>query len=627
MNLKNLLSLMRCAMLAGGLMMGLVHPAHADVYVTNYGAKGDLLTLMNVACVSNSATISCPSANFSNADVGKMVEVFGGGLYQNPSNQTLVATIVSVQSATSVTLAIPACITATNLNAVYGTENGAAVSAAVAAAATPTDTIIFPAGNYLFVPPAQANYNYKKYGSNHDAFNSVRVARGGLTFLGQGNVILIGMGGWTTYYDTSAGYNASVRATLFQFTSPMTNNYPVVFTNLTFYGGDVGYVGNLAYPPAGSTGLGWDGTHHAIAIINGNGATTFQVVDSFLIENCIFHGWRGEMIIGTVAPANVFMTITNCEFYDGNATALNIPMAHNWVSNYFHDTYEIEEFYRSYATMPSYFQGCTFSNIIGAGFIALNGGYYGNPTYTIKNNNFMRGQYPIFTAPTSELLFISNNLTTSQGIALGVMGYQGSTINSNILVAWNTFNGAQYALSILGNGNNSSASIYFCSNQVNNAWGIGTGYGWSTNVSVFNNAGVNCGLFYENQLQGQWLLDTSNQYNGQALGDSFTATNMFTYAHGSLGQMRNGLATAKYGLDDTQPLKIPAGAMMVISNASPNTYPLYPNAALSGTPVTLASGQTATFYWSNGSWATNSLSNLSAPPPPSPPTNLHPLLN
>jgi hypothetical protein len=66
---------------------------------------------------------------------------------------------------------------------------------------------------------------------------------------------------------------------------------------------------------------------------------------------------------------------------------------------------------------------------------------------------------------------------------------------------------------------------------------------------------------------------------------------------------------------------------MVISNASPNTYPLYPNAALSGTPVTIVSGQTATFYWSNGSWATNSLSNLSAPPPPSPPTNLHPLLN
>jgi hypothetical protein len=285
---------------------------------------------------------------------------------------------------------------------------------------------------------------------------------------------------------------------------------------------------------------------------------------------------------------------------------------------------EVEEYYRTYKTNISYMVNCYCTGLRG---IALNGGFYGNPAYYIIGNTFTNGDYALLTTPACEVYFLSNSIGDSQGIALGVAGYQGSTINSNITMAYNTFNGAQYALSIFGNGNNSSANIYFFSNQINNAWGIGNGYGYSTNIFIFNNVG-NCGRFDEGSLQGQYFLDVSNQYNGQGLGDAFTLVNIFTYAHGSQGQMLNGIATAKYGLDDTQPSKVPAGAVMVISNASPNTYPLYPTANLSGTPVMMASGQTATFYWNNGSWTASSSSNSSTvvvPPAPAPPTNLHPL--
>jgi len=618
MNNKNVFGRWFCLAAVAWLMLGLANSgwAQTTLNVTDFGAKGDLLTLSSVNTASNSTTLICPGANFSATDINKLVEVFGGGTWRGISNETLVAFITTVSSPSTITISTAAGTTANGLTGVYGTDSAIGFNSAIAACAIPTGTIVIPGGNYLLVSRDLIyghDFVYPGYGLGPTA---IPLTRGGITFIGQGNAILTGCGGWKNL--DSQGK----RGEIFGLAAPMINDYPLVFTNLTFDGGvAVGNIRNLSYPPSGSTGEGWDGSHHWIAS-GGSGL----VVSSIVMQNCTVRHWRGEMMeLANIAPNNM-LTATNCLFYDGDGSCIN-NFAHNVTSCIFSNANQAEEFYRTYAANASVMANCLFTGLNSA--IALNGGYYGCPTYTISGNtftNFYGGGYALLTTPACDVLFVSNTVCTSQGVALGVAGYQGSTINSNILVAWNTFNGAQYPLQILGNGENSSANVLFCSNQVNNAWGIGNGYGWSTNISVFNNVGVNCGRFDQGSLQGQYFLDVSNRYNGERLGDSFALTNIFTYAHGALGQMQNGVSTAKYGLDNTQPAKIPAGAMMIISNASANTYPLYPAANLSGTPVMVIGGQTAIFYWTNGVWTTNSSSSTSAPPPPpAPPTNLHPL--
>jgi len=43
--------------------------------------------------------------------------------------------------------------------------------------------------------------------------------------------------------------------------------------------------------------------------------------------------------------------------------------------------------------------------------------------------------------------------------------------------------------------------------------------------------------------------------------------------------------------------------LIVNSNSSSASIPVYLNSALTGSPVTIASAQTQTFYWTNGVWA------------------------
>ena len=298
------------------------------------------------------------------------------------------------------------------------------------------------------------------------------------------------------------------------------------------------------------------------------------------------------------------MTISNSLFYDDNATALNVGFGHNWTTCLFSNMNQVEEFYRDYATsFASTMQNCVITN---AGVVALNGSYYGCPTYTIAGNSFYGNTWALETTPACDVVFESNNVCTAQGIAIGVAGYQSlfGVCNSNIVAADNTFNGCQYAIQVLGNVNNSAENVYFVSNQVDNAWGIGGGYGWSTNVFVYNNVCSNVGRFDESGLQGQWFLDQSNNYNGTCLNNSGMVTNVFSYENGRFGNVMAAGGGSALALDDTQPAKVPAGAIMVISNGDvyQRSYPLYPNAGMTGTPATLGYKMTATFQWNGHAW-------------------------
>ncbi len=601
MKINKLFCSLLCLILVNGGLFALADSATASIIVTNYGAKGDLLTLKGVSVVSNSTAIVCPSANFVISDINKLIEVWNAGAFRSVSNETLVATITAISSPSNITVSIAAGRTATGLAGVYGTDNRPAFSNAVAACAVPTDTIIIPEGNYLLI---DTNRDGWTYGAGWHA--GVILFRGGITFEGQGNVVLTSQGGWR---NDSAG--VANREMLFLMLSPMTNNYPLVWKNLTLDGGTQGYISNHDYPAHPYDGEGWDTTHHAIAYWQVSSSVILTATNNFF--DCTFRGWRGEMIISGLAIQGGFMTASNCVFYDGNATALNMNMAHDWNQCTFHSMRQVEEFYRDYTTNASIIRNCLVTNMFG-GAIALNGSYYGCPTYTISNNTFV-GCGMLSTTPAVNVLAVSNNIIGGvSGVQLGSAGYQCTFNcgNSNLVFLGNYFTNVYYAFSVQGVGPNFVESVMVASNTFDSCTFIGGGYGWSTNINFQNNLSrnstVNIGwLDGRPSLQGQYIKDQGNQYpvhiynawgNGQ--------TNLISYAYGAKAIL--GGSSQLYALEGNLG-QLPPQAQLWVTNALTEPLPIYLNAAMTGTPVTIMQNSAQTFYWSGSAWTTSQVNN------------------
>lgn len=119
--------------------------------VSDHGAVGDGMVVNDVATTSASANITSATANWTSADVGKWIMVNGG---LDAAGGPLISTITAFVSATEVTLADNAARTATGLPAVWGTDDTAAINAAVTAAG---DYAL--AGNYL----AEVVFDAKTY--------------------------------------------------------------------------------------------------------------------------------------------------------------------------------------------------------------------------------------------------------------------------------------------------------------------------------------------------------------------------------------------------------------------------------------------------------------------------------
>ncbi len=135
--------------------------------VLDYGAVADGKYADDVRITAGSTQLTSSSADFSPADVGKTIWVLGaGGQVNEPATNThgpytgydpLEAAIVAVNSATSVTLSNAALTTAGPNNpnyadaghATWGTDNTAALQAAInAAASAGGGSVYVPAGTY-----------------------------------------------------------------------------------------------------------------------------------------------------------------------------------------------------------------------------------------------------------------------------------------------------------------------------------------------------------------------------------------------------------------------------------------------------------------------------------------------
>ncbi len=576
--------------------------------VEDFGARGDAVSLV-AGTVAGSPVITVPSGNaFSGGDIGKLLLLFGAGPATSPTNhQDLIATIEQVTSGTNVTLSLSAGVTATNISATCGTQNAAAFQRCVAAA-TGTNTIIkIPAGNYLLVPPGQlAAVASKKPGET--ALSAVVIRKGGIHFQGAGmnQTILTGCGAWRLQGKLAH------RGLLFECRGPVTNNTPLVFADLTMDGGvPAGNTSNHGFPASVWDGSGWDETHDAVM---DSGQAPLHHRKEF--RNCRFTHWRGEMLKSVTGGWDGFILVTNCVFDDGNASAFNMSFTHRISSCLFSNLYMAMEFYQAYCTKDCYFEH-NFITAMSASPLAINGALTNsvNPPYHIADNTFyLTGGFGILTTPAQNLFITGNQFVctnTTAALGLGCAGYQGSAINSNIVVSGNYFRGPSFALLILGSGRNRVADVLVCSNMAVNVRQFAGGYGWSTNVCFRNNT-ANAGL--ENaQSKGQWFLDElSNEFPPCKIY-AHNGTNIISYIHGGRQQIAALKTNCVFALDDSQPVKIPVGAVFQITNEGKIAARLHLSATRPGTQPMMLSGDGYTILcaWTNGAWSVAS-SSLSA---------------
>jgi hypothetical protein len=582
----------------------------ATMSVVDFGARGDAVqTVANT--IRNSTRVTLAAGNqLSPGDAGKLIELFGVGPATSPTNnQDLIATIVSVRSATSIIISRPASMTAAGVSCTYGTQNANAFQNCVNACEGSNAVITIPAGIYLMVPPQILSANFKMAGASM-LCPAVSLSRGGIEFIGDtpDDTVLLGNGAWIL----NNGFVQ--RGIIFACLGPVTNNYPLEFQNLSFDGGvQIGNVGYGTGPADPVSGGGWDITHDAVIDM---GEPPYHTNKIFV--NCTFEHWRGEMVKSVVAWTAGFIAMKNCAFYDGDGSGFNF----NWTPHVingclFSNLNMAIEFYVGTMKTNCLFENCVVTNTRIA--ITLVGALTNAPSpgYAIVGNSISAAKYDICLGPARNVQIIGNTFFGGVGgVATDSTAYQGSDINSDILVESNRFVNTAYPIAVCGDGRDRMQDVIVDSNTAYGCANFASGYGWSSNVVFVGNASLqpainHIGQLDSSQLAGQWFIDDfSDEFlpNG-VIFSSAVETNVISYRYGMRQAIYSNIPLGVGLLDTGQAARIPPGAELIVTNASAEPIILYSSGHTPlGGPVTLPAGACFTYAWSHGTW------NLSSAP-------------
>lgn len=592
--------------------------AQVQLSVLDYGAVGDAVQC-RVNTVSNSVTITSTNT-FAAGDIGKRIQIFDAGAVTTaPECQDLLATITNVSGGSALIDFVPQR-TLTNTFCAYGTDNRTAFQNAVDAASGSNTTINVPAGSYMILPI----YQSVLWGNA-----GVRLHKGALRFMGAGtnNTFVVSQGAWLRNTNLS---NLAWRGFLFAIVPPVTNDFPIVFQDLTLDGGvPDGLTSNYNFPASNVTGDGWDETHGAI-VIRGGG---FQAptVSQMTWSNVLFRHWRGEMVKSNDTSTNGNLNVFNCVFDDGNATAINIYAAQNISNCLFRQLFQVGEFYQAYATNLSYLQNCVATNISGNHW-AFNGAKSNSAPYLVRSNVFHMtagGRNGVMTTPGANISIQGNSfigyVSGVYAIVLGASGYQGTWCNSNIVVAYNQFTNVNQVVQISGAGGAGGANrvegVRVFSNVVTTTSGtltpqLLTCNGWSRDVVFSDNQFIQTGATTD----GTWrarvtsgafgstcaTIELNNLYYSPVY-DLTGTNNHLSYAGGSRYEIIYAAQPAsKWALVTTNASQIPSGAQILIqnNNTSGTNAVVFLNSDMTQGPVIVPHGRAATFRWTNGGWQT-----------------------
>jgi hypothetical protein len=414
------------------------------------------------------------------------------------------------------------------------------------------------------------------------------------------------------------------RGSLFWCTGPVTNSqYPLVFNNLTFDGGLTNGLQSYNYWTLNqANGDGWDTSHDAVMDWSPG---VDQMHQYKLFENCVFQHWRGEILKSSVASGgtNTFIVITNCTFTDGNASAFNLTFGHDIEGCTFSHLVKVLEFYQSYALTNCTFANNVWTNIVGNAFSIVGSvqNVISQPYLMANNDCTGIPNFDQITFSPAENVTISNNVFRGQsiGIAFTGVGLQPSdgtaSYNSNIVITANNFNDTFLpiymdgypAMNVTVSKNTSAGTSRFASGS---AYKMNIVFKGNTGA-VLDSTGITAGNYFFDDV-------SDNLTPGSQDNDLVGITNALIYAAGRHHKFYTP-TNAVYFLDMSNPNLIPVGATMLVERAAgqfagPATIPVYASANLAGAPVQLATGQSATFYWTNGAWLT--ANQMQVPPPP-----------
>ena len=575
------------------LLLALSEVQSAPIDVASLGAQGDLVRL-SVKTSSNSCLVNSVDHEFTRADLGKVVEIFGAGLSTSASNhQDLIGKITDVVNEHAVRISPSPQITASELPSIIGTDNAPIFQKAVDRASGTNALILVPPGNYLMVPRNQM-------GGAGEACVAVSITKGGITFRGQDpkSTILTACGAWQLIG------GAVSRGQLFECRGPVSHpELPLVFENLTMDGGvEKGRMDYRGFPARSTDGLGWDVTHDAVVDTGHAPLHSFKA-----IRNCIFQHWRGEILKGVSGAMNGFIEVTGCSFYDGNASAFNFDVSHNINHCTFSHLDMAMEFYEGRMNQPSLFENSSASDVRADLVIVGALTNHPSPLYTIRNNYLQASNgFGIFLNPAKNVLIQSNRFE-GQSFCIGNgAGAQGTDYSHDIVIRDNSATNGGTLFLVQCGYSQRFENVLISGNSISGRGGLGGGWGYCTNVTFSNNIATNGAFgFGGSRLTGQWFLDDpSNHYPPTHIDNWQGITNILTYANG----FRQGAYPTKsnsiFLIDDASPEKIPRGAMMTITNQGNHPIPIYLSSthpAQSHDDILMPSN-TITCTWTNGEW-------------------------
>ena len=403
---------------------------------------------------------------------------------------------------------------------------------------------------------------------------------------------------------------------MFYCQGPITNNFPLVFENLTFDGGVVqGNQGIHGSPASTIDGSGWDETHSALVDI---GLPPLHTLKRFL--NCQFVHWRGEMI-KSVTTANLGLNeVIDCSFVDGDGSGFNLNWTPHVITGCLFSNLDMAmEYYVGTMSAASVFQNSIITNTrIG---IVLVGGLSNSPSpgYSVLGNSIASSKYGIMLGPARNLTIAGNTFWGGYGgVATDSAGYQGTDFNRDIFVENNQFMQTGNPILIGGGGVDRIQNLTISNNLASGSAFFGNGWGWMSNVVCSGNREINTTNAPLNSMPigGQYFFDDpSDDFPPNLNYGSAGTSNIITYALGMRHQLWTSLTNAVFVLDDTQPQRIPPGAQLAILNTSAFPVPVYLSTAMTGVPIMLPKGSTATCDWNNAAWKLARLVSADLGPP------------
>ncbi len=315
------------------------------------------------------------------------------------------------------------------------------------------------------------------------------------------------------------------------------------------------------------------------------------------------------MLKSVASETDGFIEVTNCLFADGNGSGFNFDFTHHITGCTFSNLDMAMEFYTGYMLNPSVFENSTITGTRGG--IVLVGALTNQvmPAYTIRSNAFTVAQSAILLGPAQNVSVMGNEFFGGLGVGTDSYAYQGTTLNSNILVAGNLFHETYLPINIYGNGPDRLVNLAVISNT---AWGCGNfaaGGGTSTNVLFLGNqsladANGQRGGLNSQALLGQWYLDDlSNDFPPWHDNDTVGQTNIITYALGMRHETWTSVTNSVYVIDTQHAAQIPPGAKLLITHAGqfPATF-LLPGTNGMMIPTELSAGGSVALQLVNDTW-------------------------